>query len=75
MFVFQESPTGELADFAFSTGTESSAQASSEEDNQPQPDPKLEVQSCEMFCVSQERDGSISEDGKFVKDIKHPDLL
>lgn len=54
--VFQESPTGELADFAFSAGTEPSAQT--------QPDPVLEAPSCETFC-SDERDGSIPEDGEF----------
>lgn len=69
--VFQESPTGELADFAFSTETESSAQKSSEEDDTPQPDPVREAQSCETFCASEERDGSISEDGEFLKSIKH----
>lgn len=69
--VFQESPTGELADFAFSTGTESSAQECSEEDDQPQPNPNLDVQSCETFCVSEEKDGSLSNDGEFVKGLKH----
>ncbi|XP_026229648.1 serine/threonine-protein kinase LMTK1 isoform X2 [Anabas testudineus] len=64
VFLFdQESPTGELADFAFSTGTESSAQECSEEDDQPQPNPNLDVQSCETFCVSEEKDGSLSNDG------------
>ncbi|KAK2833374.1 hypothetical protein Q5P01_017263 [Channa striata] len=65
VFLFdQESPTGELADFAFSTGTESSGQEPSEEEaseHQLQSDPVLE--SCQTFCVSEERDGNISEEG------------
>nr|XP_033501468.1 serine/threonine-protein kinase LMTK1 isoform X1 [Epinephelus lanceolatus]XP_033501469.1 serine/threonine-protein kinase LMTK1 isoform X1 [Epinephelus lanceolatus] len=67
VFLFdQESPTGELADFTFSTGTESSGQESPEEknpDHQLQPDPELEAQSCETFCVSKETEGNNSEEG------------
>ncbi|XP_074512619.1 serine/threonine-protein kinase LMTK1 isoform X1 [Sebastes fasciatus] len=67
VFLFdQESPTGELADFAFSTGTESSEQESPEEkntDHQLQADPELEAQSCESFCGSEETDGNNSEEG------------
>ncbi|XP_026180362.1 serine/threonine-protein kinase LMTK1 isoform X1 [Mastacembelus armatus] len=68
VFLFdQESPTGELADYTFSTGTvESSGQESSEEitsDHQPQPDPELEAQSCEMISVSEETDANISSEG------------
>ncbi|XP_076608059.1 serine/threonine-protein kinase LMTK1 isoform X1 [Chaetodon auriga] len=67
VFLFdQESPTGELADYAFSLGTESSEQESSEEktsDQQLQPDPELEAQSCEAFCVSEETDGNNPEEG------------
>lgn len=69
----QESPTGELADYAFSIGTESSEQEFSEEkssDQQLQPDPELEAQSCETFCTSEGTDGNNSEEGEFVKDIK-----
>ncbi|XP_040919177.1 serine/threonine-protein kinase LMTK1 isoform X1 [Toxotes jaculatrix] len=66
VFLFdQESPTGELADYTF-TGTESSGQESSEaktSDHQPQPDPQLEAQACETFCVSEETDGNNSEEG------------
>ncbi|XP_055366566.1 serine/threonine-protein kinase LMTK1 isoform X2 [Betta splendens] len=55
VFLFdQESPTGELADFAFSGGAEPSAQT--------QPDPGVEALACETFC-SDERDGSVPEDG------------
>ncbi|XP_018560133.1 LOW QUALITY PROTEIN: serine/threonine-protein kinase LMTK1-like [Lates calcarifer] len=67
VFLFdQESPTGELADYTFSTGTECSGQESSEEktsDYQPQPDPELEAQACETFCVSKETAGNNSEEG------------
>ncbi|GLD49294.1 serine/threonine-protein kinase LMTK1-like protein [Lates japonicus] len=67
VFLFdQESPTGELADYTFSTGTECSGQESSEEkisDYQPQPDPKLEAQACKTFCVSKETAGNNSEEG------------
>lgn len=71
VYDFQESPTGELADYAFSVG-ESSEQESSEgktSDQQLQPDPELEAQSCETFCVSEETDGNNSEEGEFVKHI------
>lgn len=73
VFKFQESPTGELADYAFSTDTESSGQESSEEkntDHQLQSDPELEAQSCESFCPSEETDGNNSEEGEFVKNTK-----
>ncbi|XP_044037049.1 serine/threonine-protein kinase LMTK1 isoform X4 [Siniperca chuatsi] len=64
VFLFdQESPTGELADYTFS---ESSGQESSEEktsDLQLQPDPELDTQSCETFCLSEETDGNNSEEG------------
>ncbi|KAI4822109.1 hypothetical protein KUCAC02_007671 [Chaenocephalus aceratus] len=67
VFLFdQESPTGELVDFAFSTDTETSAQESLEEkhnDSQQQLNPGLEAQSCESFCVSEETDGNNSQEG------------
>ncbi|KAM7387234.1 hypothetical protein PAMA_009717 [Pampus argenteus] len=67
VFLFdQESPTGELADYTFSTGVESSSQESTEEitsDHQPQPDPELEAQTCETYCVSEETHGNNSEEG------------
>ncbi|KAL3053664.1 hypothetical protein OYC64_006061 [Pagothenia borchgrevinki] len=67
VFLFdQESPTGELVDFAFSTDTETSAQESVEEknnDSQQQLNPGLEAQSCESFRVSEETDGNNSEEG------------
>lgn len=71
VYDFQESPTGELADYTFST--ESSGQDASEEkasDHELQPDADLEAQSCETFCVSEETDGNNSEEGEFVEDIK-----
>ncbi|KAM9843721.1 serine/threonine-protein kinase LMTK1 [Aulostomus maculatus] len=59
VFLFdQESPTGELVDFAFSTGGESSEQEPLEEKN-----PELEVQSCEICCVSEEPEGNNAEEG------------
>uniref|UniRef100_A0A669D8Q8 non-specific serine/threonine protein kinase n=1 Tax=Oreochromis niloticus TaxID=8128 RepID=A0A669D8Q8_ORENI len=67
VFLFdQESPTGELADYSFSTEVESSGEETSETknfDQQPQPDPELEVQSCESPCVSKQTDGNKSEEG------------
>ncbi|XP_069558992.1 serine/threonine-protein kinase LMTK1 isoform X1 [Brachyistius frenatus] len=67
VFLFdQESPTGELADFAFSSDVEPSEQESSEEntsEHQPQPDAELEAQSCKTHCGSEETDGNNSEDG------------
>ncbi|XP_039979790.1 serine/threonine-protein kinase LMTK1 isoform X2 [Xiphias gladius] len=67
VFLFdQESPTGELADYTFSTGTESSGQDSSEaktSDHQLQLDPELEAQALEACCVSEETDGNNSEEG------------
>lgn len=67
VFLFdQESPTGELADYTFSTGTESNGEGSSGDkntDRELQPDPGLEVRSCEPFCVSEETDGNNSEKG------------
>ncbi len=68
---FQESPTGELADYTFST--ESSGQDASEEkasDHLLSPDADLEAHSCETLCISEETDGNNSEEGEFVKDIK-----
>ncbi|KAM8845174.1 serine/threonine-protein kinase LMTK1-like isoform 2-T2 [Spinachia spinachia] len=63
VFLFdQESPTGELADFAFSAATESNGQDSAEEKNpDSQPDPELEVRSCAPFCASEETEGNIPE--------------
>ncbi|KAG7242827.1 hypothetical protein INR49_018082 [Caranx melampygus] len=67
VFLFdQESPTGELADFTFSTGTEPSGQESSEgniSDQQLQPDPELEAEACETVHVSEETDANNSEEG------------
>ncbi|XP_037332820.2 serine/threonine-protein kinase LMTK1 isoform X1 [Pungitius pungitius] len=61
VFLFdQESPTGELADFAFSAGTESNGQEKNT-DNQLQPDPELEIRSCEPLCAPEEKDGNNSE--------------
>ncbi|AWP19008.1 putative serine/threonine-protein kinase LMTK1 [Scophthalmus maximus] len=61
VFLFdQESPTGELADFTFSTGTEESSEAKTS-DPQTQPDPELEAQVCETLCVSEETDGNNSD--------------
>lgn len=74
---FQESPTGELVDYGFSLGAESSEQESSEEktsDHQLQLDPDLETdldaQSGEAFCVSEETNGKNLEEGEFIKIIK-----
>ncbi|XP_028267183.1 serine/threonine-protein kinase LMTK1 isoform X2 [Parambassis ranga] len=67
VFLFdQESPTGELADYAFSAGVEQSGEESSEEqpsDHQPQPDPQPEAQSCETYCVSKEADRHNADEG------------
>ncbi|KAG7505903.1 serine serine/threonine-protein kinase LMTK1-like isoform X1 [Solea senegalensis] len=70
VFLFdQESPTGELADFTFATGTESSEQESSEantSDHRPQPDADLEGEVCESLRVSEQTDGIKSEeDGSY----------
>ncbi|KAF7664477.1 hypothetical protein LDENG_00176670 [Lucifuga dentata] len=85
VFLFdQESPTGELADYTFSTEAESSGQDSLEEkisDNQPQPDPELETQPCETHCVSDDIGGKNSEEGggyEWGNDLpfeSHPSLL
>ncbi|XP_005745503.1 serine/threonine-protein kinase LMTK1-like isoform X4 [Pundamilia nyererei] len=67
VFLFdQESPTGELADYSFSTEVEASGEETSETknfDQQPQPDPELEAQSRESPCVSKQTDGNKSEEG------------
>lgn len=67
VFLFdQESPTGELADYSFSTGVESSGQETSETktfDQQLQPDPDPEAQSCESYCASKQTDGNNLEEG------------
>ncbi|XP_076739353.1 serine/threonine-protein kinase LMTK1 isoform X4 [Maylandia zebra] len=67
VFLFdQESPTGELADYSFSTEVEASGEETSETknfDQQPQPDPELEAQSHESPCVSKQTDGNKSEEG------------
>uniref|UniRef100_A0A672YF67 Apoptosis-associated tyrosine kinase a n=1 Tax=Sphaeramia orbicularis TaxID=375764 RepID=A0A672YF67_9TELE len=73
VFLFdQESPTGELADYTFSTGAECSVQESSEEktsDHQPQPDNDTDAQSCLEDCVSENEENN-SEKGEFVKDME-----
>ncbi|XP_060882741.1 serine/threonine-protein kinase LMTK1 isoform X1 [Labrus mixtus] len=69
VFLFdQESPTGELADYSFSTGTEASGEAVSEEKNsdQLQTAPEVKAESCEIFCVSEETgENSSVEDGGY----------
>ncbi|XP_035035885.2 serine/threonine-protein kinase LMTK1 isoform X1 [Hippoglossus stenolepis] len=65
VFLFdQESPTGELADFTFSTGTEESPELNAS-DHQPHPDPELEAQAGETLCDSEETDGSSEKDGSY----------
>lgn len=63
--VFQESPTGELADYTFSTGTEASGVEVLEEKNldQLQPGPEVETQSSETCCDSDEVEGNNSREG------------
>ena len=68
--VLQESPTGELADFTFSTGTEESPEFNAS-DHQAHPDPELDAQVGATLCDSEETDGS-SEKGEFARDIKTP---
>lgn len=72
----QESPTGELADYTFPTGTlEPSSEDSpeGEDSNQhPQPDPELEAQPQGTCNVSDDVDGDNSEEGKSVKYIYNP---
>ncbi|XP_071778975.2 serine/threonine-protein kinase LMTK1 [Centroberyx gerrardi] len=67
VFLFdQESPTGELADYTFSTEAQSSGQDDSEgetSNHQPQPDPELEAQPHGTYCVSDDIDGNNSEEG------------
>ncbi|CAN9505656.1 unnamed protein product [Ophioblennius macclurei] len=67
VFLFdQESPTGELADFAFSTETEAGEQESEEDktsDHQQQPDPELQSQPCETSSVSEETERNNLEEG------------
>ncbi|XP_041860953.1 serine/threonine-protein kinase LMTK1 isoform X2 [Melanotaenia boesemani] len=56
VFLFdQESPTGELADYSFCAGVETSVQESS--------DSELEPQSCETPCVTKGTDGNNSDEG------------
>ncbi|XP_074553460.1 serine/threonine-protein kinase LMTK1 isoform X2 [Halichoeres trimaculatus] len=67
VFLFdQESPTGELADYSFSTGTEATGDEVSEEKNfdQLQPDPEVEAQSSDTSCVSEEAEGNNSGEGE-----------
>lgn len=70
VYDFQESPTGELADYSFSAGAESTEESSEEctSHYQLQMDPALEsdAQSCETFCVPEETHGKNLEEGKFV---------
>ena len=68
--VLQESPTGELADYTFSTGTEESPELNAS-DHRPHPDPEFEAQAGGTLCDSEETDGS-SEKGEFVREIKTP---
>ncbi|XP_029997000.1 serine/threonine-protein kinase LMTK1 isoform X2 [Sphaeramia orbicularis] len=67
VFLFdQESPTGELADYTFSTGAECSVQESSEEktsDHQPQPDNDTDAQSCLEDCVSENEENNSEKGG------------
>ncbi|KAM3864482.1 serine/threonine-protein kinase LMTK1 [Diretmus argenteus] len=67
VFLFdQESPTGELADYTFSTGADFIRQESSggETSNHlPQPHAELEAQSHGTCCVADDIDGNNSEEG------------
>ncbi|XP_075999180.1 serine/threonine-protein kinase LMTK1-like [Genypterus blacodes] len=67
VFLFdQESPTGELADYTFSTAAESSQQESSEggtSNDHPERDPDLQAQHCDRCCDYVDIDGTSSEDG------------
>ncbi|XP_041634410.1 serine/threonine-protein kinase LMTK1 isoform X2 [Cheilinus undulatus] len=66
VFLFdQESPTGELADFAFSTGTEAGGEEVLKEKNpgQLQPDPEVEAESCETVCDAEETEANNSVEG------------
>ncbi|KAM9745799.1 serine/threonine-protein kinase LMTK1 isoform 1-T1 [Menidia menidia] len=55
VFLFdQESPTGELADYSFSTGEETSGQESS--------DSEQKTESCNASCVSRETDEKTSDE-------------
>lgn len=70
VYDFQESPTGELVDYSF-IGAECSEQESSEEKTsgnqlQADPEPELDAQACETFCVSEKTDGKNSEEGEFI---------
>ncbi|XP_028312042.1 serine/threonine-protein kinase LMTK1 isoform X2 [Gouania willdenowi] len=70
VFLFdQESPTGELAEFAFSSGVESGEPSGSEDrttDLQPSSEP--ETQPCETFSVPEERNENCSEKGLACED-------
>ncbi len=73
VYDFQESPTGELADYSFQSGEqESSGEKTTEHQLQPDPEleAELETQSCETFCVSEEMVGNNPEEGRLVMDIK-----
>ncbi|CAB1424286.1 unnamed protein product [Pleuronectes platessa] len=74
VFLFdQESPTGELADYTFATGTEESPEYS---DHRPHPDPELEAQAGGTLCDSEETDGSSEKDGSYEwEDDLSPDPL
>lgn len=65
VFLFdQESPTGELADYTFSSETEPSEHESDKTpDHQQQPDPELQAQPCETGPVSEETDRNNLEGG------------
>nr|XP_019950121.1 PREDICTED: serine/threonine-protein kinase LMTK1-like isoform X4 [Paralichthys olivaceus] len=65
VFLFdQESPTGELADYTFSTETEESPELNAS-DHYPHPDPELEPQAGGSLCDSEETDGSSEKDGSY----------
>lgn len=78
-FFFQESPTGELVDYAFSMEEESNEYEASEQmtsDNEMQEDPETQVEvdarSCETFCESGKTCEINSEQGQFVKTETFP---
>ncbi|CAJ1075162.1 serine/threonine-protein kinase LMTK1 [Xyrichtys novacula] len=68
VFLFdQESPTGELAEYAFSTGTEAGCEEEvSEEKNsdQLQPDPEIEAESLDAPCAPEDIEGNNSGEGE-----------
>lgn len=68
----QESPTGELVDYSFSTATDPDGQEPEPDGKPPQldPEPDVDAESCESFCGPDEAQENHLGDGESFEDVR-----